>query len=43
MISDLIGPEPNDTVKERSIQDNLFLIREILEGLEDDTEGALIP
>ena len=29
-------------MKARSIQDNLHLIREILEGIEDDTEAALI-
>ncbi len=29
-------------MKERSIQDNLHLIREVLEGIEDGTEAALI-
>ena len=29
-------------MKGRSIQDNLHLIREVLEGIEDDTEAALI-
>ena len=37
-----IGPEQNYAVKGRSIQDNLHLVREILEGLEDDTEATLI-
>ena len=40
VISDLIGPEQNYAVKVRLIQDNL--VREILEGLKDDTEAALI-
>ena len=39
VISDLIGPEQTFAVKGRSIQD---LIREVLEGIEDDTEAALI-
>ena len=39
VISDLIGPEQTYAVKGRSIQDNLHLIREVLE---DDTEAALI-
>ena len=38
VISDLIGPD----VKGRSIQDNLHLISEVLEGIKDDTEAALI-
>ena len=42
VISDLIGPEQTFAVKERSIQDNLHLIREVLEGIEDGTEAALI-
>ena len=42
VISDLIGPEQTFTVKGRSIQDNLHLIREFLEGIKDDTEAALI-
>ena len=42
VISDLIGPEQNYAVKGRSIQDNLHLVRQILEGTEDDTETALI-
>ena len=41
-ISDLIGPEQSYAVKGRSIQDNLHLVRQILEGIEDDTEAALI-
>ena len=42
VISDLISPEQTFAVKGRSIQDNLHLIREVLEGIEDDTEAALI-
>ena len=42
VISDLIGPEQTFAVKGRSIQKNLHLIREVLEGIEDDTEAALI-
>ena len=42
VISDLIGPEQTFAVKGRSIQDNLHLIREVLEGIKNDTESALI-
>ena len=42
VISDLIGPEQTFAVKGRSIQDNLHLIREVLEGIKVDTESALI-
>ena len=42
VISDLIGPEQTYAVKGRSIQNNLQLIREVLEGIKDDTEAALI-
>ena len=42
VISDLIGPEQTYAMKGRSIQDNLHLIREVLEGTEDGTEAALI-
>ena len=42
VISDLISPEQTFAVKERSIQDNLHLIHEVLEGIEDDTDAALI-
>ena len=42
VISDLIGPEQTFAVKGRSIQENLHLIREVLEGIEDGTEAALI-
>ena len=42
VISDLIGPEKTFAVKGRSIQENLHLIREVLEGIKDDTEAALI-
>ena len=41
VISDLIGPEQTYAVKGRSIQDNLHLIREVLEGIKDDIEAAL--
>ena len=42
VISDLIGPEQNYSVKGRSMQDNLHLVREILEDVKDGTEAALI-
>ena len=42
VISDLIGPEQTFAVKGRSIQDNLHLICEVLEGIKDDTEAVLI-
>ena len=42
VISDLISPWQIYAVKERSILDNLHLIREILEKFEDDTKAALI-
>ena len=42
VISDLIGIEQTYAVKGRSIQDNLHLIREVLEEIEDGTEAALI-
>ena len=42
VIGYLIGPEQTFAVKGRSIQDNLHLIREVLEGIEDNTEAALI-
>ena len=42
VISDLIGPEQTFAVKGRSIQDNLHLIHEVLKGIEDGTEAALI-
>ena len=42
VISDLIGPEQTYAVKRRSIQDNLHLIREVLEGIKYDTEATLI-
>ena len=41
-ISDLIGPEQTSAVKGRSIQDNLHLVREVLEETEDGTEAAPI-
>ena len=37
-----LGPEQNYAVKGRSIQDNLHLVRKIIEGIEDDTEVTLI-
>ena len=42
VISDLIAPEQTFAVKGRSIQNNLHLIREVREGIKDDTEAALI-
>ena len=42
VISDLIGPEQKYAVKGRSIQDNIHLVRQILEGIKDDTKAALI-
>ena len=42
VISDLISPEQTFAVKGRSIQDNLHLIRGVLEGIEDGTGAALI-
>ena len=42
VISDLIGPEQTFAVNGRSIPDNLHLIREVLEGIKDDTEASLI-
>ena len=42
VISDLIGPEQNYAVKGRSIWDNLHLVRQILEGIKDDTKAVLI-
>ena len=42
VIIDLIGPEQTFAVKGRSIQDNLHLIREVLEGIKDGIEAALI-
>ena len=42
VISDLISPEQTYATKGRSIQDNLHLIREVLERLKDGTEAALI-
>ena len=42
VISDLIWPEQTDAVKGRSIQDNLYLIREVLEGIKHGTEAAPI-
>ena len=42
IISDLNGPVQNYPMKGRSFHDNLRLPREILKGLKDDTEAALI-
>ena len=42
VISDLIGPEQNNAVKGRLIRENLHLVRQIIEGIKDDTKAALI-
>ena len=42
VISDLIGPEQTFAVKGTSIQDNLHLIRKVLERIKNGTEAALI-
>ena len=42
VISDLIGPEQKCAVRGRSIQVYLYLVREVLEGINDGTEAALI-
>ena len=42
VLGSLIGPEQTCSVKGRSIQDNLHLIRTIIDGVKDDTEAALI-
>ena len=42
IISDVVGPEHNYAVKGRSILENLHLVRQILEGIKDDTEASLI-
>ena len=42
VVSVLIGPEQTYAVNGRSILDNLHLIREVLAGIEDGTEAALI-
>ena len=42
VISDLIEPEQNYTVKGRSIKDNLHSVCKIQEGLKDTTEAVLI-
>ena len=42
VIRNLTGPEQNYAVKGRSIQDNLYLMCEVLEGIENVTEAALI-
>ena len=42
VISDLIGPEQTYAVKGRSIQDNLPLVRDVLEEIKDGTEAVLI-
>ena len=39
---DLIGAEQNCAVKGGSIQNNQYLMRIILEGVEDDTKDVLI-
>ena len=42
VIRDLIGLEQTFAVKGRSIQDNLHLVREVLEGIKDGTKAALV-
>ena len=42
VISDLIGPVQNYDVNGRKSQDNLHLVREVIEGLKDNTKDALI-
>ena len=42
VISDLIGPVQTYAVKGNPIQNNLHLVREVLEEIEDGTEAALI-
>ena len=42
VISDLISPEQAFTVKGTSIQDNLHLVPELIEGIKDSIEAALI-
>ena len=42
VISDLISPEQNYAVKGRSIQENLHLVHQILEGIKDDTKATQI-
>ena len=42
VISDMISPEQTYAVMGRSIQDNLHLIHEVLDGIEEGTEAALI-
>ena len=42
VISNLIGLEPTYSVKGKSIQNNLPLVHEVLEGLDDDSEARLI-
>ena len=42
VISDLIRPEQNYVMKRSSIEDNLHLVCEVLEGLKDGTEAVVI-
>ena len=42
VITDLIGPGKNNAVKGRSIQDNLHLVRRVLERIKDDAKAPLI-
>ena len=42
LVSNWVGLKQNYAAKGSSIQDNLHLVRGILEGIEDDTEAALI-
>ena len=36
------GLELNNAVEERSVQNNLYLVREIIEGIKDNTNAVLI-
>ena len=42
VMDSLVDPEQTYALRGRSIQNNLHLIRTVLEGIEDDTEAALI-
>ena len=42
VMEDLVGPGQNFAVPGRSIQDNLHLVRTVLEGIKDDKKAALI-
>ena len=42
VLDDLIGPEQTYAMRGRSIKSNLHLMREVLEGIDEDDEAALI-